>query len=124
MPRPIHFEFPADDPQRAIQFYERVFGWKFQKWDGEQEYWLVATGADQGEPGMDGGMLLRKAPEQPACNTVGVASLEESIARVEREGGGVVMPKFAVPGVGWLAYARDTEGNIFGMMENDPHASL
>jgi hypothetical protein len=29
----------------------------------------------------------------------------------------------AITGVGWLAYAKDTEGNIFGMMQNDPAAA-
>jgi predicted enzyme related to lactoylglutathione lyase len=28
----------------------------------------------------------------------------------------------AIPGVGWLCYFKDTEGNIFGMMQNDPAA--
>ncbi len=44
MPRPIHFEIPADDPDRAIAFYRDVFGWKFQKWEGPMPYWLITTG--------------------------------------------------------------------------------
>ena len=42
--------------------------------------------------------------------------------KAEQAGGRIVMPKTAVPGVGWLSYAKDTEGNIFGMIENDPKA--
>ena len=38
MPRPVHFEIPTDNPDKAIQFYEKTFGWKFQKWDGPVEY--------------------------------------------------------------------------------------
>jgi predicted enzyme related to lactoylglutathione lyase len=30
--------------------------------------------------------------------------------------------KMPVPGIGWLAYCKDTEGHIFGMMQNDPSA--
>ena len=41
MPRPIHFEVPADRPERAIAFYEQVFGWQFHKWDGPMPYWLI-----------------------------------------------------------------------------------
>ncbi len=41
MSRVVHFEIPADDPARAVKFYEKVFGWKFQKWEGPMEYWLV-----------------------------------------------------------------------------------
>jgi predicted enzyme related to lactoylglutathione lyase len=30
------------------------------------------------------------------------------------------MPKSHIPGVGWLAYAQDTEGNNFGIIQPDP----
>ena len=39
MPRPIHFEIPADHPERAIEFYHNVFGWEFQKWEGPNRQW-------------------------------------------------------------------------------------
>jgi catechol 2,3-dioxygenase-like lactoylglutathione lyase family enzyme len=51
MPRPIHFEIPADDPQRAIAFYSAALGWKAEKFDG-MEYWMMSTG-EEGEPGID-----------------------------------------------------------------------
>ncbi len=44
MPRPIHFEIPAENPERAMQFYSSVFGWKFNKWDGPMDYWVISTG--------------------------------------------------------------------------------
>jgi hypothetical protein len=37
--------------------------------------------------------------------------------------GKVALPKIAVPGVGWLAYCQDPEGNMFGMMQNDTSAA-
>jgi uncharacterized protein len=46
MPRVVHFEIHAGDTQRAISFYEKVFGWTFQKWEGPMRYWLVITGPD------------------------------------------------------------------------------
>jgi predicted enzyme related to lactoylglutathione lyase len=67
MPRPIHFEIPADRPERAISFYQQVFGWQFQKWDGPMPYWLVKTGADG--PGIDGGLAYCIDPEG---NTFGI----------------------------------------------------
>ena len=57
MPRPVHFEIPAENPQRAMQFYETLFGWKFQKWDGPMDYWIITTG-QPGEPGIDGGLAV------------------------------------------------------------------
>ena len=53
MPRPIHFEIPAENPQRAIDFYTKVFGWTIKKWDGPMEYWMITTGKSP-EPGIDG----------------------------------------------------------------------
>ena len=36
----------------------------------------------------------------------------------------IAVPRHAIPGIGWLTYARDTEGNIFGMSQPDPAADL
>jgi predicted enzyme related to lactoylglutathione lyase len=126
MPRVVHFEIHAGNPERAINFYQKVFGWTFQKWEGPMPYWMVITGpADQ--PGINGGLLPRQgeldgqAVIAYVC-TVDVASVDASIATVEASGGTVVLPKMAVPGVGWLVYCKDTEGNIFGMMQADSEA--
>ncbi|UCC76738.1 MAG: VOC family protein, partial [Anaerolineales bacterium] len=55
MGRVVHFEFNVPNPQRAAEFYQRVFGWKIEKWQGPLDYWLVMTG-DEAEPGIDGGI--------------------------------------------------------------------
>jgi uncharacterized protein len=122
MNRPVHFEIPANDPERAIKFYETVFGWTFRKWDGPMPYWMITTGPDT-EPGINGGMMPRQNPAQPAANTIGVANLDETVAEVTKNGGRVAMPRMAVPGVGWMAYCIDTEGVLFGLMQADPSAA-
>ena len=128
MPRPIHFEIQAADPARAIKFYETVLGWTFSKWDGPMPYWLVTTGAE-GEPGINGGLHPRMGP--PAGEgqaviafvcTVGVDNVDAYVAKVGSAGGRICVPKMPIPGIGWLAYANDTEGNIFGLMQSDPAA--
>ena len=58
MPRVVHFEIAADDPDRATRFYQDVFGWQSSKWEGPEEYWLVMTGSPS-EPGIDGGIGRR-----------------------------------------------------------------
>ncbi len=123
MPRPIHFEVHAADLDRAQLFYEQVLGWTFQSWGGDQ-YRLITTGADG--PGIDGGMMRRRGEppqggEPVACwiCTVGVDDLDAYVAKAEAAGGSVAVPRMAVPGVGWLAYVKDSEGNIFGMMQAD-----
>jgi predicted enzyme related to lactoylglutathione lyase len=120
MPRPIHFEVPADRPERAIAFYEQVFGWQFHKWDGPMPYWLVKTGSDG--PGIDGGLHPRAHPGQGTVNTIDVASCDEYARKVESAGGKVAVPKMAIPRIGWLAYCTDPEGNMFGIMQSDPQA--
>jgi len=122
MPRPIHFEIPADDPERISSFYQSTFGWAIQKWDGGgPPYWLITTGPD-GEPGINGGILKRRDPQQPCVNTIAVGSLEEAMSAVTANGGTICVPKMPIPGVGWLAYGKDPEGNIFGMMQADTNA--
>ena len=63
MPRVIHFEFAADNPERAAKFYREVFGWESAKWGGPMDYWLVKTGSDG--PGIDGGILRYQGQSNP-----------------------------------------------------------
>ena len=121
MGRVVHFEIPADDPARAVSFYEEVFGWTMTKWEGPSEYWLISTGPE-GEPGIDGGLAKRATPETGTENTIDVDSVDDFVAKIEANGGKILRPKSAVPGVGWLAYCQDTEGNTFGIMQSDPTA--
>lgn len=117
--RPTHFELPVDDVERAQKFWTSTFGWQFHKF-GEWDYWLVQTGEG---PGIDGGMMPRN-PGQPVVNSITVESIDNAISAVEANGGTIVVPKRAIPGVGWLAYFTDPDGNIHGIMQNDPLASV
>jgi len=120
MPRVIHFEIPADEPETATGFYEEVFEWKIAKWDGPVEYWLVTTGEDD-QPGINGG-ITRRQNQDTTCLTIDVPSVDEFAQKIVEAGGKVVVPKMPVPGVGYAAYCADTEGNVFGIMEGDPWA--
>lgn len=121
MHRVIHFELTADDPERAVKFYEQAFGWKTQRWGGPQTYWLMTTGPD-GQPGINGGIMKKVEGFPGTVNTVGVPSVDDFVKRVVAAGGKVVRPKMAVPGVGYQAYCTDTEGNLFGIHQSDPSA--
>jgi hypothetical protein len=117
MPRVIHFEISVDDPERAKKFYEDVFGWKIEKW-GPVDYWLIMTG-DKSEPGIDGAIKKRGTPQESTINTINVPSIDEFIKKVKKNGGKVLMPKMTIPGIGYNTYCQDTEGNVFGIMEED-----
>ena len=54
MPRPIHFDLTVDNPERAMKLLQGYFRWKFEKWSGPMDYWMVTTG-DEKEPGINGG---------------------------------------------------------------------
>ena len=126
MPRVVHFEIHAADPDRAVNFYTTLFGWSFQKWEGPMDYWLVTTGPNE-QPGINGGLVRRQgeidgqAVIAYVC-TVDVEDLDASVQTAVDNGGQIALPKMPIPGMGWLAYCKDTEGNIFGMMQGDPNA--
>ena len=120
MLRVVHFELPADDPERAVRFYREVFNWKIEKWGGPVDYWLVTTGKDK-EAGINGA-IGRREQMIGYVNTIDVPSVDEFTDKVTASGGEVVMPKWPVPGVGYVAYCKDPEGNIFGIMQEDPSA--
>jgi hypothetical protein len=123
MYRPIHFEIPSANPEAAIKFYGDLFGWKFQSWGGgPMEYWIVDTG-DASQPGIHGGLMKRVHPEQPCVNTIDVPDLDAMVEKAVAAGGQIALPKMPVPGVGWLAYVKDLDGHIFGLMQSDAAAN-
>lgn len=126
MNRVVHFEIHADDPERAKSFFSALFGWKITKWDGPIEYWLIETGPKT-DQGIDGGMLRRRAPIDGqaviayVC-TIDCENIDTTMANAQKLGAAIALPKTAIPGVGWMAYLKDTEGNIFGVMQSDMEA--
>ncbi len=116
MHRVVHFEINADDPVRAVRFYQQVFGWKVEKWGGPTDYWLLQTGPE-GDPGINGAIMRRGDSSAGVWNGIQVPSVDEYLAKIEAAGGTTVMPKTEIPGMGWVAYGKDTEGNIFSIVQ-------
>jgi len=113
MSRVVHFDINAKEPDRAINFYETIFNWKFTKWEGPIEYWMIKTGQES-EPGIDGGMS--KNDELPGFDTsvtVDVKLIDDVIKQIQDFGGQILQPKMAIPGVGWFAQFKDTEGKTY-----------
>jgi len=135
--RVVHFEIHSKDPEKASKFYKDVFGWEVNEWKmpgvempDENRYWMVMTAPEGNqESGINGGMIFRKGDgpkDGDAINafvcTIDVDSVDESVKKVTDAGGTIALPKMAIPTVGWLAYCKDLDGNIFGMMEEDKSA--
>lgn len=121
MSRVVHFEIAADDPIRAIRFYETVFEWRIEKWEGPMDYWLIYTGPSN-EPGIDGAIMKREKPVEGEgmisyqC-TIGVSDADFYAGRVTEAGGSLTMPRQEIPGVGVVYNCKDTEGNVFGIIQ-------
>ncbi len=115
MPTIVHFDLPADDLERAKNFYEKLFDWKFNKVQMPMPYYLIETKDREGNSGVRGGMGKRGLPGQTISNYIDVPSVDEYIAKVVELGGNIIMPKTAVSGWGYLAICVDTENNTFGL---------
>ena len=114
----VHFDVPTEDVERAKKFYAGLLGWKFDPVP-EMQYNLINTTNLDGTPGIGGCMGKRMDPSQRMMNYFGVASLDASMKQVKSLGGKVITEKMAVPGMGFLANCMDTEGNIFGLWEEN-----
>ena len=134
MNRVVHFEIMADDVDRAQKFYEQVFGWKFQVMGEEYGGYRVistgpgpddmAKGVKMEDVGINGGMMKRNAPlpedgKSPNAFTciIGVDDIDAYIKKADAAGAKPQTDKTDVPGVGKLRYYKDTEGNIFGIIQ-------
>ena len=125
----VHFEIPADDPERASKFYRELFGWEIQLMasGGGPEYWTVSTVQTDGKgqplrPSVNGGICRRQHAGHPPVNYVSVDSVDQHVQKAQRLGAQQVMPKTPVPGMGWFAWLKDTEGNVVGIWEMDENA--
>jgi predicted enzyme related to lactoylglutathione lyase len=114
--RIVHFEIPADQPERLTKFYAELFGWKFQKapFPGP-EYWLCDTGS--AGMGINGAVMQRQHPQHPWMNYVDVVSIDTALAAATNLGAKVALPRTLVPGVGAYAAIVDPQGNICGLWE-------
>ena len=109
----VHFEIPAQDGERAMNFWKSLFGWKFQAWEGPVEYHML----DGNEPGG----ALYPDPEGAGSGPIvyfGTSDIDASIAKA-RELGGSAEDKQPIPTIGWFARCVDTEGNPFSLFQPD-----
>jgi predicted enzyme related to lactoylglutathione lyase len=122
MNRFTHFELVTGDLEKTAAFYREVFGWQIQKWEGPVDYWLVTTG-DTSTPGLNGG-LMSNGHFNGTINTIGTDDIDAAIAKVLAHGGEIILPKDAIPGVGYQAYFKDNAGIIVGLHQADSNAGM
>jgi uncharacterized protein len=125
----VHFEIHASEPQRLIDYYTELLGWRFSQF-GDAPYWMIDTGegaignvAGTGGHGINGGLTQRQGqrPEPGApvngCNiVVGVDDVDGLMRRGIELGGTEAVPAEDMEGVGRGGYLLDPDGNLFGLI--------
>lgn len=127
----VHFEIHATDPQRLIDFYSQLLGWKFEAYGGgDQPYWVIDTGegaignvAGQAGHGINGGLTSRQGPgPQPGAPVnganivIGVEDVDGLMRRGIELGATEALPATDYPGIGRGGYLLDPDGNVFGLI--------
>jgi predicted enzyme related to lactoylglutathione lyase len=125
--KPSYFDMTVHDVDKARQFFEHVFGWRFEKLPSSDEYYRIEAGPP-GERGINGGIGMvgqaRISEGRPLTQvTIPVPDLEAFIAKIKESGGYALEAKMAIPGIGWYATCAEPGGLIFGLLEADPKAA-
>jgi predicted enzyme related to lactoylglutathione lyase len=119
-----YFEIQSSEPDRDIKFYKEVFGWEFIREEFVPiEYYRIETN------GLKGGLLKRPAkapPTETGTNaytcSIEVRNFDKTSESIQKNGGQVALPKFAIPGRCWQGYFIDPDHNVFGIFEVDTNA--
>jgi uncharacterized protein len=122
MPNSVtHFEVYGDQPAALADFYRDTLGWEIEQMPGVN-YWRVQPNSPQAQA-LNGGLTHRAIPDLNGWMLfVQVASLDDTVARIQNLGGSVVRPKTAVPKTAWVTIVADPAKNIFGVWQADPTA--
>jgi predicted enzyme related to lactoylglutathione lyase len=123
--RIVHFEIEAADRERAKNFYSRAFGWELQQMGADMGDYVVVITGDPKEPGgINGGIFVSQPGAKKELNAyscvVGVENIDQAMANVKSAGGELMGDKMDIPGIGTFARCKDTEGNIFTMLQPFP----
>jgi predicted enzyme related to lactoylglutathione lyase len=123
--RIVHFEIEAADRERAKNFYSQAFGWQMQQMGEDMGNYVVIVTGDPKEPGgINGGMFMTPPGAAKELNAfscvVGVDNIDQSMAQVKSAGGQLMGDKMDIPSIGTFVRCKDTEGNIFTMLQPLP----
>lgn len=121
----VHFEIPAEDPERMKKFYSSVFGWQLQQMGPEYGNYITALTTEMDaktrrpkNPGaINGGMMKRTADVKAPVIYMYVKDIEKTLKEIEKNGGKVVQGKTHVNGEMYTAYFKDSEGNVMGLVQ-------
>ena len=125
----VHFELPAEDRSRMVEFYKRAFGWQARMLGEDMNNYVVVTTTESDAdnkpkaPGaINGGFYPKKEdwPEQYPSVVIAVDDIHESMKTVATAGGKVLGDPMEIPGIGQYVSFYDTEGNRIAMLQPLP----
>lgn len=115
MPKIIHFEIPAGNPEKVGLFYKEAFDWEIKQYE-DQDYWLVMAGPKEEKYGINGA-IYKKGVMDKTMNAISVENLDKAMEKVKKAGGKISGKVMDIPKVGLFVYAEDVEGTPFGMLQ-------
>ena len=109
----VHWELWSEDPDKAAEFYGKVFDWEMRSIP-EMNYHLAETG---GEGGINGGIMKPQEGPWPAKLTfyIDVDNLATYRQKITDAGGKIVVEEMEVPGVGSFTLFEDPDGRVIGL---------
>ena len=122
----VHFELPAENKKRMVEFYTKIFGWQTQQLGADMgEYVVVTTTEPDAKgrpktPGAINGGFYQKTDDpntQHPSVVIAVDNINESIQKVKKAGGKVLGEPTEIPGVGMFVAFFDTEGNRLSILQ-------
>lgn len=122
----IHFEMPAEDKKRMVEFYTKVFGWKTQFLGPDMGEYVVVSTTETDEngrpknPGAINGGFYQKTDDPNTHHpsvVIAVDDINEAIQNIEKAGGTVFTGPTEIPGIGLYASFKDTEGNRVSVLQ-------
>ena len=121
----VHFELPAEDTKRMMEFYKKTFGWEMNQMGPDMGNYIVAMTSESTKdgpkkPGMINGGFYQKTPDMGSIHpsfVIAVDNIKEHIKTVQKAGGKVIGEPMDIPGVGSFVSFIDTEGNRLSMLQ-------
>lgn len=120
----VHFEMPYENSDRLSDFYNKVFGWKMQKFGEEMGNYVTAATSETDENNMvktpgtiNGGFYPKDAAAPYPSVVIAVDDIKVAMKNITNAGGKVLGEPMDIPGVGLYVSFTDTEGNRISILQ-------
>jgi predicted enzyme related to lactoylglutathione lyase len=130
----VHFEMPAENRDRMINFYTNVFGWESQKLGPEMGNYVVVKTTETEKNGfpkkpgiINGGFFEKSKNNEYPRVVIAVDDIKEAMRSVEKAGGKLLKggaktgEPDIIPGIGLYCSFLDTEGNRVAILQPSPN---